>query len=170
MTNQCIRFWRLLLMMHLDFFFQTIIVDHGIYPSITMHTRLFQTEPFWIHMKSTIYIVCHLFSKKKIVCHLFNCYFLFFSRGRYYTLHDASVGMGWSWRMDTDHLEYSKAYRLVLSSLSTCGLWETSQRMPRVVQKGFAFIHLSLPSNETAVQHVSLYYDNQSASAPFKKR
>ena len=54
------------MMMHLDFFFQTIIVDHGIYPSITMHTRLFQTEPFWIHMKSTIYIVCHLFSKKKI--------------------------------------------------------------------------------------------------------
>ena len=52
-------------MMHLDFF-QTVIVDHGIYPCIPMHTRLFQTEPFWIHMKSTIYIVCHLFSKKKI--------------------------------------------------------------------------------------------------------
>jgi len=120
--------------------------------------------------KQHIYIVCHLLFQRKILCHLINCYFLFFSRGRYYTSHDASVGMGWSWRMDTDHLEYSKAYRLVLSSLSTCGLWETSQRMPRVVQKGFAFIHLSLPSNETAVQHVSLYYDNQSASAPFKKR
>ena len=80
-------------MMHLDFF-QTVIVDHGIYPCTPMHTRLFQTEPFWIHMKSNIYIVCHLLFQRKILCHLINCYFLFFSRGRYYTLHDALSGDG----------------------------------------------------------------------------
>ena len=131
------------------FFFQTIIVDHGIYPSITMHTRLFQTEPFWIHMKSTIYIVCHLFSKKNLCATYSTAIFCSFREAD--TTRHTTPQWGWA---EAEGWTISNIPRLTGRKLRLTfffkHLWETSQRMPRVVQKGFAFIHFSLPSNETA--------------------